>query len=102
VSVTVSPYRTENSIRHVAVSTSGDVAIGMQWQRVDVAPSLVGLHQRGHDIRLGATSIEQLQAMKGYIGSVAFAHDQTHVVATSPRGNLVQGCAPVMGLKYEA
>lgn len=80
----------KNSIRHIAVSSSGEVAFGMQWQGMDGAPSLVGLHRRGHDIRLGSTSTEQARAMKGYIGSVAFTHDQTHVVATSPRGNLVQ------------
>ena len=84
------PELHRNSIRHLAVSDSGQVALGMQWQgTADDAP-LLGLHRRGEGIRLAAAPPDQLRRMNGYVGSVAFAHDQRLVAVTSPRGSTVQ------------
>lgn len=80
----------KNSIRHLAISPAGQVAFGMQWQGGDDAPSLVGLHVRGGSMQLCDTSQDQVRAMQGYIGSIAFAQDGALVAVTSPRGNRVQ------------
>ncbi len=80
----------KNSIRHIAVSDNGQVAFGMQWQGENDVQSLVGLHQLGGGIQLISMPQDQTRRMNGYIGSVAFTHDQTQVVVSSPRGNLVQ------------
>ena len=42
----------KNSIRHLAVSRDGMVALGMQWQGETQPDSLVGTHRRGEDIIL--------------------------------------------------
>lgn len=86
----LSPDLHRNSIRHLAVSQSGQVAFGMQWQGDGAAPVLVGVHQRGQGPRLIEQGDEDLRAMKNYIGSIAFSQDETRVAVTSPRGGCVQ------------
>ncbi len=80
----------KGSIRHIAVSGSGEVALGLQWQGGEDGPALAGLHRRGEAVRLCSASDADLRAMQGYIGSVAFANCQREVAVTSPRGGLVQ------------
>lgn len=84
------PTMHKGSIRHIAVSHSGEVAFGMQWQGDANGPALVGLHRRGSAIRLCTAPDAQLRAMQGYIGSITFAAGQRDVAVTSPRGGLVQ------------
>lgn len=84
------PEMHKGSIRHIAVSSSGEVAFGLQWQGGEDGPALVGLHRRGEALRLCAAPEAELRAMQGYVGSVAFAAGQREVAATSPRGGLVQ------------
>ncbi len=79
-----------NSIRHVAVAPDGTIAFGMQWQGDMPAPSLVGTHQRGHRPRIFEIPSDPLRQMQGYVGSITFNHDGTEVIATSPRGGIVQ------------
>ncbi|MEL6610151.1 MAG: DUF1513 domain-containing protein [Pseudomonadota bacterium] len=78
----------KNSIRHLAVSTSGQVAMGLQWQG-DVADKvpLVALHDRATGSLLLNQSHSSKQ-MKGYVGSVAMSNDK--IAVTSPRGATVQ------------
>jgi len=87
---TLAPNLHKNSIRHLAVAKHGTVAFGMQWQGDTPAPALVGLHQRGLTPQLLTMAPEKLRQMHGYVGSVAFSADQTQVIATSPRGGVVQ------------
>ncbi len=79
----------KNSMRHLAVNPSGDVAIGMQWQGDSVAPALIARHKLGRDIIYAALSEDLLRALNGYIGSIAYAQDGTSIGATSPRGNII-------------
>ena len=53
----------KNSIRHLAVSSVGHVAFGMQWQGDIPAPALVGVHKRGVDIHLMRAGPNQTRAM---------------------------------------
>lgn len=80
----------KGSIRHIAISTAGEVAFGLQWQGGSEGPALVGLHRRGEAIRLCDAREDARRAMRGYIGSVAFGAGQREVAVTSPRGGLVQ------------
>lgn len=80
----------KNSIRHLAVASDGTVAFGMQWQGDADAPALTGLHKRGSAPDLLTADSPDLRAMQGYVGSIAFNADETQVIATSPRGGIVQ------------
>ncbi|MCL3883156.1 DUF1513 domain-containing protein [Marivita sp. GX14005] len=80
----------KNSIRHLDVSRSGQVAIGMQWQGDRDPSALVATHERGASIRLLEAPEDRVRAMNGYVGSIAFSEDGTRIAATSPRGGQVQ------------
>jgi len=87
---TLSPELHKNSIRHLAVSSAGNVAFGMQWQGgVELVP-LVGLHQRGLAVKIIDPPDFLLKQMRHYVGSIAFTGDERSIVATSPRGGVVQ------------
>ena len=80
----------KNSIRHLAISATGQVAFGMQWQGNSPAPHLVGVHTRGTLIRIAQAPQDQLRAMQDYIGSIAYSADGATIAVTSPRGGLIQ------------
>jgi hypothetical protein len=100
--VSLAPDLHKNSIRHLAVSDDGTVAFGMQWQGDTPAPPLAGLHQPGTDPRLLTAPDNQLRAMQGYVGSIAFAAQDTHVIATSPRGGIVHRYDVQTGLLHDS
>lgn len=77
----------KNSIRHLAVSAAGDIAFGMQWQGDGPAAALVGQHRMGGPMILMDAHEVQLRQMDGYIGSIAYSHDEATIAATSPRGD---------------
>lgn len=79
-----------NSIRHLALSATGDVAFAMQWQGADGAPALIGLHRRGQPATLMSSPDAARRGMQGYAGSIAITDDGSRIVATSPRGGRVQ------------
>ncbi len=78
----------KNSIRHLAVARDGRVAVGMQWQGDTDPHALVGLHERGRSMTL--LTAPDLRPMQGYVGSVAFTQGEQQIIATSPRGGLIQ------------
>ena len=80
----------KNSIRHLAVSEAGQVAFGMQWQGDGASPALIGFHRRDEAVLLASAPAEELRKMDGYVGSIAFSGTRNEVVATSPRGGVVQ------------
>lgn len=87
------PDRSEalNSIRHLAVDSSGQVAMAMQWQgELERAPALLALHRQGEGARTCQFAPPMHQQMKGYAGSVAFSGDAQRVAITSPVGGEVQ------------
>lgn len=81
----------QNSIRHLALRGDGLVAFAMQWQGDLMEPvPLLGLHRRGATPILCDPAPEEMFAMEGYAGSVAFAPGGQQVAITSPRGGRVQ------------
>ena len=84
------PDMHKNSIRHLAVNSKGDVAIGMQWQSDAQADALVGQHSQGQPIELFTCPPNQMRNLEGYIGSVAFSSDAKTLAVTSPRGGKLQ------------
>ncbi|MEM1404629.1 MAG: DUF1513 domain-containing protein [Pseudomonadota bacterium] len=81
------------SIRHLDVSKSGFVALGMQFQRLpkdhgEAAP-LVARHRRGEGIRPLAIPDAVNAACDDYIGSVQISSTGQHAAFSSPRGDLV-------------
>lgn len=78
-----------NSIRHLDVAPTGDVAFGMQWQGDTPVASLVGVHKRGAAPVLLDTPAEDARRLDGYIGSIAFSKDGKSIAATSPRGSVL-------------
>lgn len=77
------------SIRHLAINTRGDVAIGMQHQTDDVVVPVVGLQRPGEDIALLKVPPALLADLHNYCGSVAMDKDGSVFAASCPRGNLV-------------
>ncbi|WP_224825091.1 DUF1513 domain-containing protein [Cognatishimia sp. MH4019] len=80
----------KNSIRHLAVSASGEVAFAMQRQGDITDLPLLALHKRGTAPRLAQATSTDWRAMRGYIGSVAFSTSGLQLAVTSPRGGRVQ------------
>ncbi|MCH2094262.1 MAG: DUF1513 domain-containing protein [Rhodobacteraceae bacterium] len=79
-----------NSIRHLAVSQDGTVAFAMQWQG-GAAPDrpLLGTHRRS-DGSLTLVPKASVQALNGYIGSVAISEEGSRIAITSPRRGVAQ------------
>lgn len=72
------------------MNDAGDVAFGMQWQGDQHVETLVGFHRLGSPLQLMTAPQKQVRHLNHYVGSVAFASAGNTVVATSPRGNVVQ------------
>lgn len=84
------PEMHKNSIRHLAVSAQGAVGFGMQWQGNGPAAALVGHHRQGGAMQVMRARGDQIHAMAGYIGSIAFSREGQRICVTSPRGGVVQ------------
>ncbi|MCT2539118.1 DUF1513 domain-containing protein [Sedimentimonas flavescens] len=85
------PELWQNSIRHLALRSDGQVAFAMQWQGDLAEPvPLLGLHRRGGDVTLAEPVEAEMFAMKGYAGSVAYTQDGQQVAITSPKGGRIQ------------
>lgn len=79
-----------NSIRHLAVSKTGDVAFAMQWQG-DLTEDLplLGVHNL-HNRHLKLHDEASVRAMQGYLGSIAFNSNSDQIAVTSPRSGVMQ------------
>lgn len=82
----------KSSIRHLAVSADGTVAVGVQLQR-EVASTtepvpLGALHRRGEPIQLLDADGLVWRAFDDYVGSVAISDAHDWVALTSPHGNV--------------
>lgn len=82
----------QGSLRHLAVSADGLVAVGAQWEGDPAAAApLLALHRFGDTaLRFIAPPAEELRRMRGYAGSVAIASDAAVIALTGPRGGRVQ------------
>jgi hypothetical protein len=85
----LTPDLRKNSIRHIAVSKTGQVAFGMQWQGDTKTTGLVGTHRRGESPVILDIPQDRVRDMQGYIGSIAFGVDNTTIATTSPRGGMI-------------
>ena len=75
------------SLRHLAVDRDGRIAFAAQNQgSADYDGPLVGLIEPGGALRWLEAPPGLGWRLRGYVGSVAFAHGGALVVATSPRG----------------
>lgn len=89
------PDLRQNSIRHLALRPDGLVAFAMQWEGDPAEPvPLLGLHRRGAAPVLAEPKDEEMFAMRGYAGSIAFAPGGDEVAITSPKGGRVQVFSP--------
>lgn len=84
--VTLPNEMQKNSIRHLATGPTGDVAFGMQWQGDGPVDALVGQHRLGAALGFLSATPNQVRALNGYIGSIAYSRDGSSIAATSPRG----------------
>ncbi|KKD00702.1 DUF1513 domain-containing protein [Photobacterium halotolerans] len=74
------------SIRHLAVTDTGDIACGQQYRGLpDQAAPLVHLHTRGSELRPLLADEEDWMRFNHYIASIASLDG--YLLATSPRGN---------------
>lgn len=79
----------QNSIRHLAVSDDGLVAIACQWQGDAAAPPpLLATHRRGAPLAFHEPSADIWRNVQGYLGSVAVSGDGREIAVTGPRGNV--------------
>ncbi len=79
-----------NSIRHLALSKTGTVAFGMQWEGAGHPRALVGLHKRGAAPVLCTAPEHVTREMQGYVGSIAMDKVGERIAVTSPRGGVIQ------------
>ena len=78
------------SIRHIAVTMSGDVVFGCQFNGPrNERPALVGFHKRGERLRLADIPQAANGLLKGYVGSICVDRSGEIVAATSPKGGVV-------------
>jgi hypothetical protein len=78
------------SIRHLAVSTDGQVWFGGQWKGAQSeTPQLVGYAAPKSGIRLIAPPAAGGVDLKGYIGSMAVSRDGTIIAASAPKAGRV-------------
>lgn len=77
------------SIRHLAVSPRGDVAIGLQYQSEDEVVPVVALQRGGGGMSLLDLPPELATGMRNYCGSVAMDVTGAVFAASCPRGNRV-------------
>ena len=78
------------SIRHLGVGKNNRVVFGCQYKGPsEDRPQLVGVHDRGQDIRFIHAPDDLLPDFKNYIGSVTTDRSGEIVAASCPRGNLI-------------
>ncbi len=78
------------SIRHLSLAKDNRVVFGCQYKgSARDTQRLIGLHDRGGEIRLVPGPETVLAGLKNYIGSVDVDRSGEIVAASSPRGNMI-------------
>jgi hypothetical protein len=78
------------SLRHLALTSRGDILFGGQYQgETDNLPLLAGLITAGGAMIMLPAPDEELVALENYIGSVAVDCSGEILAATSPHGNRI-------------
>lgn len=79
----------KNSMRHLAISLDGTVAVACQWQGdMQAVPPLLALCSAQDGLRFVGGEAALPEEMQGYAGSVAISDDGQQIAITSPRGDL--------------
>ncbi len=88
--VELDPALHQNSIRHLALGPSDEVAFAMQWEGdpAETVP-LLGIVAHG-SVTLAEAPVGETMAMQSYAGSIAFDGAGNNVAITSPRGGRMQ------------
>lgn len=74
------------SIRHVAMTSDGTTAVGLQYEgNKDAAPGIVALY-RGREFRLLAAPVAEMRRFQGYVASVAISEQDDLIAAACPYG----------------
>ncbi|KQT85951.1 DUF1513 domain-containing protein [Aurantimonas sp. Leaf443] len=75
------------SIRHLAIDAAGRVWFGCQYEGpAEDAPQLLGVAQRGSDLRLAELPRDDLAHLSNYVGSLAASRDGRTIALSSPVG----------------
>ena len=78
------------SLRHIAVTASGDVWFGGQWEGSAVeAPELIGFCTQDGGPQMVAGQTPLGIRLKGYIGSVSVSQDGRWLAASAPRAGQI-------------
>ncbi len=78
------------SLRHLAVSPDGLLAVAAQWEGEEATlVPLVALSERGGPLRLLSAPHDVQTAMRHYCGSVAFNRSGSHFAVSAPRGDTI-------------
>ena len=77
------------SIRHLDISSQGQVAVGMQFQGDPEGMPLVALHRQGEPLKPVVAKEEEWMSLNGYIASVCFLSEADTLAVTTPRGNRI-------------
>lgn len=84
------PSYRDLSLRHLALTSRGDILFGGQYQgEAEDLPLLAGMISSGGKMSMMPTPDEELASLENYIGSVAVDRDGEVLAATSPHGNRI-------------
>jgi len=74
------------SIRHVAMTSDGTTAVGLQYEgNKDQAPGIVALH-RSREFRLLTAPVGEARRFQGYVASIAISETRDLIAAACPYG----------------
>ncbi len=76
------------SIRHLAITSTGVVAAGLQYEGEPAqSPSVVGLYRPGQDFRLLPVPAAARSQVNGYVASIAISETDDVIAAACPMGS---------------
>lgn len=75
------------SIRHVAMTSDGTTAVGLQYEgQKEQTPGIVALYRPGKNFRLLTAPAKDTQRFAGYVASVAISETHDLIAAACPYG----------------
>jgi len=75
------------SIRHLALTSDGDIAVGLQYEGApERAPSVAALYRPSEGLHLLDVPTETRPRLRGYVASIALSEAANVVVAACPYG----------------
>lgn len=97
--VALMPDMHQLSLRHIAVTQGGTLAVGGQWQGDPWdPPPMVWTHRRGGPL----APVAGARSLGTYVGSVAWSDGETAIAATAPRAGVALMLDPEAGAVWRA